>query len=85
MLEEYLEHVMKAEGLKISYTPEQVGTLLGVGSKLAHQPEEVGPLLGLGRNSVYALIRSGNLRSIRVGRRILVPTSAILDFLNGGK
>lgn len=54
-------------------------------NKLTHKPEEVCPLLGLGRNSVYALIHSGMLRSIRVGRKILVPTSAIIDFLNGGK
>ncbi|WP_407569637.1 helix-turn-helix domain-containing protein [Deinococcus altitudinis] len=53
--------------------------------KLTHKPDEVAPLLGLGRNSVYALIRSGALRSIRVGRKILIPASAITDFLNGEK
>ena len=53
--------------------------------KLTHKPEEVAPLLGLGRNSVYALLNSGQLRSIRVGRKILVPTSAIEEFLNSGQ
>jgi excisionase family DNA binding protein len=53
--------------------------------KLTYKPEETGPLLGLGRNSVYALIRSGALRSIRVGRKILIPTSAITEFLSGEK
>ncbi|WP_082869767.1 helix-turn-helix domain-containing protein [Deinococcus puniceus] len=34
--------------------------------------------------SVYDLIRSGELRSICVGRRILIPLTAIEDFLNDG-
>ena len=40
-------------------------------------------MLGVGRNGVYDLIRSGQLRSIRVGRKILIPLTAIEDFLNG--
>lgn len=51
--------------------------------RLTYKPEDVGPLLGIGRNSTYELIRSGKLRSIRVGRKILIPASAIYDFLNG--
>ncbi|OLV17492.1 hypothetical protein BOO71_0008689 [Deinococcus marmoris] len=42
-------------------------------------------MLGIGRNGVYALIRAGKLRHIKVGRKILVPLSAIEDFLNGGQ
>jgi len=53
--------------------------------KLTYKPEMVAPMIGVGRNMVYALIRSGALRSIRVGRNILVPASAITDFLNGDK
>lgn len=51
--------------------------------RLTLKPEEVGPLIGVGRNGVYALINSGRLRSIRLGRKILVPLSAIDDFLSG--
>ena len=63
---------------------DEVGNAI-VTTKLTHKAEELGPLLGLGRNTIYALIRSGALRSIRVGRKILIPTSAITDFLNGEK
>lgn len=37
--------------------------------------DAVADLLGLDRKTVYAAINSGELPSLRVGRRILVPTS----------
>lgn len=50
--------------------------------RLTRRPEEVGALLGIGRNGVYELIRKGELRSIRVGRKIIIPLAAIDEFLN---
>ena len=52
--------------------------------RLTRKPEEAAPMLGVGRNGVYDLIRSGALRSIRIGRKILIPVSAIEEFLSGG-
>lgn len=46
------------------------------------RPEEVGQILGIGRNGIYDLIRRGELRSISVGRKILIPLEAIEEFLN---
>ena len=43
--------------------------------------DEAAALLRIGRGSAYALVRSGRLRSIKIGRRILIPASAIEDFL----
>jgi excisionase family DNA binding protein len=37
--------------------------------------------LGVGRSTVYQLIAAGQLRSTVVGRRRLVPLSAITDFI----
>ena len=51
--------------------------------RLTRKPEEAAPMLGIGRNGVYTLVRSGQLRSIKVGRKILIPLSAIEEFLNG--
>lgn len=50
--------------------------------RLTRKPEEVGALLGVGRNGVYQLIREKKLRSIKVGRKILIPVTAIAEFLN---
>ena len=45
--------------------------------------EELMPILGIGRNTAYELIRSGQIRSIRLGRQIRIPRDALLEFLNG--
>lgn len=37
--------------------------------------------LGIGRDSAYALVREGRLRSISVGRRILVPRTELEAFV----
>jgi excisionase family DNA binding protein len=52
---------------------------------LAYTPHELRAQLGLGRDKIYTLIRSGELRSIRVDRRWLVPADAVTDFLKGKK
>jgi len=47
--------------------------------------EDLMPLLGIGRNTAYELIRSRQIRSIRVGRQIRIPREALLEFLDGRK
>lgn len=42
---------------------------------------EVSKILGIGKNTAYDLIRSGAIKSVRVGRQIRVPKSAFLEFL----
>jgi excisionase family DNA binding protein len=41
-------------------------------------------LSGLGINQMYKGIERGDIPSIRVGRRILLPRKAFLAWLNGG-
>lgn len=45
--------------------------------------QQVAKLLKVSKNTAYRLVRSGTLRSIRVGRQIRVPRSALEDYLNG--
>ena len=45
---------------------------------LACSVEEAADALGIGRTLVFQLLRSGELQSIRVGRRRLIPI-AVLD------
>lgn len=52
---------------------------------LAYTPAECQDALKLGRDKVYALLRSGELASRRVGRRYLIPAEAVADFLKGAK
>ena len=47
--------------------------------------EELMPILGIGRNTAYALVRSGRLRSIHVGRQVRIPKNALIEFLENTK
>lgn len=42
---------------------------------------EMAEILHIGRNSAYALVNSGAIRSIRIGRNIRIPQAALLDYL----
>ena len=57
-------------------------------SEIMGQPtcsvEEAAKVLHIGRTQAYRAVRSGELRSIRIGKRVLVPTQAITQLLNGG-
>ena len=48
---------------------------------LTANPDRAAERLGLGRTKTYELIRTGELRSLKVGRRRLVPLEAIDEFL----
>ena len=39
------------------------------------------PILGIGRNTAYELVRSGKIRSIRIGRQLRIPKDAIQNYL----
>jgi excisionase family DNA binding protein len=41
-----------------------------------------GRQLNLGRTVMYELIRSGRLRSVRVGKLRLIPSSALVEFID---
>jgi excisionase family DNA binding protein len=42
---------------------------------------EAGRLLGLGRAAAYEAVRRGDIPSIRIGRRVVVPTAALRRML----
>jgi excisionase family DNA binding protein len=52
---------------------------------LTYTVEQTKDLVGLGLNQTYEAIRKGELPSIRIGRRILVPRQKLLDMLNGDR
>lgn len=46
---------------------------------------ETARLLRIGRGTVYEQIRCGNIPSIKMGRRILIPKAALIKMLEGAK
>ena len=43
---------------------------------------EAARLLGIGKTKARELLRSGQLASVRIGRRLLVPRRALEDFVS---
>lgn len=46
---------------------------------------EAGELLGIGRASAYAAARAGQIPTIRLGRRLVVPIAALDRMLSGDR
>lgn len=46
---------------------------------------EAAEVLGVERKTAYAAVRRGELPSISLGRRRLVPTAALLELLSGAR
>ena len=44
---------------------------------------EAGTVIGLGRNAAYEAARRGDIPTIRIGRRILVPIARLKKLLDG--
>jgi excisionase family DNA binding protein len=52
--------------------------------RLTYDVVEAGRLLGLGRNASYEAAKTGQIPTIRIGRRLLVPKAALERMLNTG-
>jgi excisionase family DNA binding protein len=49
--------------------------------RLTHPIPEVAELLGVGRTTVYGLIDAGELGTIKIGKRRLVPHTDLVDYI----
>ena len=43
--------------------------------------DEIQEMLRIGKNAVYQLIKEGTIKSIKVGKRYIVPKKFIIEFL----
>lgn len=59
-------------------------TMTDVRNRATISVPEAGEVLGIGREAAYNAARRGDLPTIRIGRRLLVPTEALLDMLTTG-
>jgi excisionase family DNA binding protein len=51
-------------------------------SPLLYRVDEAAEALRISRSSLYELIRSGQLSTVKVGRRRLVPVAALSDYIS---
>jgi excisionase family DNA binding protein len=47
------------------------------------RPEEVARSLAIGRTAVFELIRTGELRSVKIGKSRRVPVDAVTEYVSG--
>ena len=52
-----------------------------VGRKLAYSVPEVAEMLGISRASAYNYVRLGEIRSVTLGGRIVIPRHALDELL----
>lgn len=52
-------------------------------SKTILTVKELAEYLRIGRDSAYGLVRSGQIRSVRIGRQIRIPRAAVDAYLSG--
>jgi len=46
---------------------------------------QVAEMLNIGRNNAYELVRSGQIRSVTIGRQIRVPKDSVIAFVHQDK
>ena len=49
--------------------------------QLLYKPSQCQEILNLGRSKIYELLASQQLRSVRVGRAIRIPASALKEYV----
>ena len=54
------------------------------GTKMTLSVGETAELIGISKPKVYDLLRDGGLPSIHVGKKIVIPKQAVIDWLSGG-
>lgn len=46
------------------------------------RPEEAAEMLGIGRSTIYSLMATGGMPSVRVGRSVRVPLDALKQWVS---
>ena len=62
-------------------TPANTDPSTDVVTPILLTPEQAARALGLGRTTVYALLRDGELRSVRLGRSRRIPYASLVQFV----
>ena len=44
--------------------------------------EDVQKMLKIGRNVAYGLLKNGRIKTIKVGKKYIIPKKSVIDFLN---
>lgn len=59
------------------------GKMIGEIGAATYSIEEAAKLLGIGRKACYEAARTGQVPTVRIGKRLLVPKAALAKLLQG--
>ena len=81
--------IQRLEQRKLENAPENLDNCTSQqpqpGTRIALSVSEAADLVGISKPTMYALIRSGEIRSVHAGTKILVHRQAIIDWLLKGE
>lgn len=43
--------------------------------------DDLTSMLNIGKNTAYSLIKNGNIKTIRIGRKYIIPKQNVINFL----
>jgi excisionase family DNA binding protein len=46
---------------------------------------QMAEILGIGKNSAYALVQTGTIGHLKIGRKYLIPKRCVVDYLNASR
>ena len=75
----------KSTGRFTIQLPDATAEGLDTGRSAPLTVPELAAELRIGRNSAYNMVRSGQIRSVRIGRNIRIPRDAVDSFLAGAR
>lgn len=55
--------------------------LLLEGIKDILSPQDLYNILPIGKNNIYKLLNDGDIKNIRVGRKIIIPKQYLIEYL----
>ncbi len=44
-------------------------------------PNDLQVMLNIGRNTVYTILKEGLIKTIKVGKKYIIPKQSVIDFL----
>ena len=77
---QYIQYIAGAESMTENAIVKAVGE-----ARRTYDVEEAGRLLGIGRNAAYDAAKRGEIPTIKMGRRLLVPKAAFDRLLENGR
>lgn len=73
----------QGNGSDVAIRPSGTSASAGEPERLAYSVDEAAAVLGVARETIYELIRTGQLRSRKAGSRRIIGKHHLLQFLDG--